>query len=247
MIPGLIHSHKGNPGSWKIEMICLIVNITQIRPRPLLKQSNKMSKKIIIRVPIHSGETRNSDDKSRNSDDKSRNSDDKSRTRQTRTSDRVKELVSAFAAEHCNDNRILFKEAWSRWIISGEIDSILSLSNTNRDETENKLFFSARYYHRKKTIKTNTIAISALSRIDTIETIDTIEIQQATRAYTKTNRAILQLIDDHLAMLPNDQSGYLIKPSLAFDKFVVLHGYAEYKKTYKNRFYMKETHIIAHQ
>ena len=189
-----------------------------------------------------------SDDKSRiHSDDKSRiHNDDKSRIRQTRTGDRVKELVSAFAAEHCNDNRILFKEAWSRWIISGEIDSILSLSNTNRDETENKLFFSARYYHRKKTIKNNTITISALSRSSSI---DTIEIQPltTTRAYTKTNRAILQLIDDHLAMLPNDPSGYLLKPSLAFDKFVALHGYSEYKKTYKNRFYMKETHIIANQ
>ena len=199
-----------------------------------------MSKKIIIRVPSNSDKTRI-------------HSDNKSRTRQTRTSDRVKELVSAFAAEHCNDNRILFKESWSRWIHSGEIDSILSLSNTNRDETENKLFFSARYYHRKKTIKTNIITISALSRsssidtISTIETIDTIEIQPITRAYTKTNRAILQLIDDHLAMLPNDPSGYLLKPSLAFDKFVALHGYSEYKKTYKNRFYMKETHIIAHQ
>lgn len=257
-----------------MKWICLIIIITQITQNTKKitksKKTKKMSKKIIIRIPRICINTNNNANSRNSSDDNSRNTDDNanSRIRQSRTSERVKELVGAFATEHCAISCKMFKESWNKWIHSGEIDSLLNQNyNNNRDEIENKLFFSARYYHRKKTIKAQKEDTQSMSQEDNNSQVqeenltsqedntsqnltsqEELYTQQGKnpRPYNKTDRSILELIDEHLANLPNDKTGYRIKPSLAFDQFTALHNdCSEYKKTYKNRFYMKEKHIIA--
>lgn len=181
------------------------------------------------------------------------------RVRQTRVSDKIKELVAVFASEHLNDHRTVFKNAWNQWIVSGEITSLLDKEyGDKRTLYEEKLFFSARYYHRKRALKEEesdcqtNVAIcdqtSRLSRSSSIET--TKEDEKTPRQYNKMDREILQSIDEHLATLPCDFNGFQIKPSKAFDDFVSIKPPAYYdnivnklKKTYKNRFYMKEKHI----
>lgn len=185
-------------------------------------------KKIVIRVPISLN----------------------NRVRQTKVSSCVKELVSKFALEHLNDDRKTFKNAWNEWICTEQL-----LANSS-DELKNKLYFSARYYHRKKilnekddeSVKTNVAIRESIP--DSQSTIESEPETKKKRTYKKNDKSIISSIDQHLATLPFGPNGFLVKPSIAFDSFIATANMQpnesnDIKKTYKNRFYMKEKHICS--
>ena len=217
-------------------------------------------KKIVIRVPINTCALK----------------PQVNRVRQTKLPERVKQLVNQFALEHLNDDRKTFKSAWNQWICTGEIKQLLSEQTDS--EMQNKMYFSARYYHRKKIVK---------EQVDSVQTNDKHSVQtnaascivsnetepkkETTRAYKKNDPSILQSIDEHLATLQTGPNGFLMKPADAYESFVSSAHMQPYlrpllyvelrpiekniivvpnlpntvKKTYKNRFYMKEKRIIT--
>ncbi len=229
-------------------------------------------KKIVIRVPINTCALKTQ----------------VNRVRQTKLPERVKQLVNQFALEHLNDDRKTFKSAWNQWICTGEIKQLLSEQTDS--EMQNKMYFSARYYHRKKIVKeqvsvqtndnhsvqtndNHSVQTNAASCIDPNSSTE--PKKETTRAYKKNDPSILQSIDEHLATLQTGPNGFLMKPADAYESFVsAAHMqpnlrpllYVELsridrpiekniivvpslpstvKKTYKNRFYMKEKRIIS--
>ncbi len=185
------------------------------------------------------------------------------RVRQTRAPEKIKELVNHFAIEHKEDDRKQFKMAWQQWIISDEINKLLHDEYINDSEREiiiDKLYFSARYYHRKKELKKESQPLVGQSQEQSQPLVGKSqgqgqdqplvkeeEVRMKKRSYNKTDKTILNNIDNHLQSLDKDERGFIVKPSVAFDKFVESYGkeYEEYKKIFKNRFYMFEKNIIA--
>ena len=179
------------------------------------------------------------------------------RVRQTRAPEKIKELVNHFAIEHKEDDRKQFKMAWQQWIISDEINKLLHDEYINDSEREiiiDKLYFSARYYHRKKELKKENRGLVGQSQEQSQPLVGQDqplvkeeEVRMKKRSYNKTDKTILNNIDNHLQSLDKDERGFIVKPSVAFDKFVESYGkeYEEYKKIFKNRFYMFEKNIIA--
>ena len=179
------------------------------------------------------------------------------RVRQTKVPERVKELVNQFALEHLNDDRKTFKQAWNEWICTGEIEQLLSANGSECQDFHNKLYFSARYYHRKKILneKDDSVKTNVAIRESIPDSQSTIESEpepepKKTRAYKKNDKSIIQSIDQHLATLPFGPNGFLVKPAIAFDSFIATANMQpnesnDVKKTYKNRFYMKEKRICS--
>ena len=223
-----IPKHANKP---KLDLILLLLNALQIKNsqitydelKALLDKSDTIyvpepPKKIIIQVK---------------------------RTRKTKAPDKIKELVNAFAIKHSLSDRKIFKTQWQQWIISGEINDLLHevyADDTDRETIIAKLFFSARYYHRKKELKKNAEEEQTQTQEDQTQ-------EPKKRAYNKTDKTVLHTIDQHLNSLEKDANGFLLKPSAAFDQFINIHGqdHEEYKKTYKNRFYNIEKQIINKQ
>jgi hypothetical protein len=149
----------------------------------------------------------------------------------------VAEQLDRFSKVHQYDDRITFKEAWTEWTNDNEdlVNSeVRRLSNLGCEgDIVDKMFKSARYYHRKK----STVKKAPAER----------------RNYVGVQKELLDAMDEYI--LQNDS-----KPAVGFVDFCRTHmellkaeidilrtnGITErqeiqnkIKKTYKNRYFMQ--------
>lgn len=141
-------------------------------------------------------------------------------------------IVAEFSAKHRQCKSRDFKAAWNSWIQTPEVQNIfveeskrLSESGYKGDVIE-KLYFSARYYHRKKAIASETPAPVQEKTRKPHEATDTSVLDQM-------NRDILEQI----------QLNNRIRPADAFENYkkdapFASEDEAKIKKKYKNRFFM---------
>lgn len=163
------------------------------------------------------------------------------------------DYLAYFATLHRFDDRVTYKEAWTEWIQSGEIASLLE------DEVErlqlsgytgnalDKIYKSARYYYRKKPLSNNAD-----------QTGDGAVAKKKRKKYEGLPTSVLDAMDLHIAqcikahivtITQSDVDGLVMKssvaPNEAYTQYV--EGLVEplsdemekkYKKTYKNRFFL---------
>jgi hypothetical protein len=134
--------------------------------------------------------------------------------------------LAQFAKEHQHDDRHAFRSAWITW--SNE-NAILFEMETRRltelqyaGDIEDKMFKSARYYYRKKTMR---------------ETEGDQDNPKKRTKNPRVDKAILVEIDAHI----KDHSQE--KPARAFEHFCETNNHPSdddiLKKKYKNRYYMR--------
>jgi len=148
--------------------------------------------------------------------------------------------LSVFSKIHQYDDRKTFKEEWEKWIDDNEeyIMEIRRLSSLGYEgDIEDKIFNSARYYYRKKSLVRPEV--------------------KDRRQYITINKSFIQLIDKHIT---DHISENYIKPSDCFDNFcqeykteimnetmdIITKNQGtsddiienKLKKTYKNRYFL---------
>jgi len=166
----------------------------------------------------------------------------------------VAEELAIFAKVHQHDDRKTFKEQWTNWIKSENIEPILNeeikrlTNNGFKGDVLDKMFKSTRYYFRTK--------------------ITDQEKETKTRKeYESISKDIQEIMDEHIhsqinsqIKTKNDQKISTISPAKSFDLYLsenknlfieelkqnkqgkIIKEDCEnlinkYKKTYKNRFY----------
>ena len=166
------------------------------------------------------------------------------RARQIRISYDLSQYIKEFAIEHKDVDRKEFKNKWGEFMENKCICEIIDREYFDYDKSKiwEKMFVSARYYYRKKAMKPETTAGGALETDNESVSVHT---NESKRKYVKTDRVVLNEIDEHLATLEKGSLGFNIEPEKAFMKFLVLYGEDKkiYKKTYKNRFYVEEKRL----
>jgi hypothetical protein len=121
--------------------------------------------------------------------------------------------LEIFAIEHEEDDIADFKEAWESWIednnqlIATEINS-LHEKNFQGDALD-KMFFSARYYYRKKDAKKST----------STKTGDGSKETKKQNIKYSSSRTFLEQMDNHIK-----SQDLKTKPSKCFDDFVTQHS-----------------------
>lgn len=145
------------------------------------------------------------------------------------------ELLSAFSKLHLEDNNKTFKIAWLQWkdansdMIQTEITKMKSAGYEG--DVEEKMYFSARYYYRKKAIREQTnIATETAHR----------------KKYKCTDKDILVQMNNHIiAYIYNTQITDVMNirnviPSEAYSDYCEKYGILEEaitKKNYKNLYW----------
>ena len=159
------------------------------------------------------------------------------------------ELLSAFSKLHLEDNNKTFKTAWLQWkdansdMIQTEIAKMKSAGYEG--DVEEKMYFSARYYYRKKAIREQTnIATETSPR----------------KKYECTDKEILGQMNDHIiayiynlptkqcsavsptcalanhpnAQITDDVIVRSVIPSEAYSDYCEKYGISEEERTKKN-------------
>lgn len=163
-------------------------------------------------------------------------------------SDDIKQSIRKFAVSHISLDRHQFKDAWNKWLHTEEvkntvIEEYVRLTDLGYDgDMYEKMFCSARYYHRKREIK----------RANMSGTGEDDQPKQR-KKYTANPKELLAAISDHIMsqmeqnMVYSDDGQKTIiqlTPANAYSQFCI--DYPEYigttpeeiaktKKTYKNK------------
>lgn len=177
--------------------------------------------------------------------------------------------LAYFAKVHHYDDRHTFKEAWTSWLKTPDIDHLLTSElsrlkdNGFEGDAMDKMYKSARYYYRNKSKKDVTDD-------------DMIKKKQKDNKYMGFNSSMLQIIDDDIlhqlrlctsnAATTSSSRVPLISQAQAYKQFCethqreilnefisLKHKHGELsqniadklKKTYKNRFYHNRIEIQA--
>lgn len=167
------------------------------------------------------------------------------------------EHLTYFATLHKYDDRVAYKEAWDIWVKTPEIASLLALelemlqTQGYLGDAMSKIYKSARYYYRKKTVKENDGQTKKRKKYEgltptILETMDT---------------HIATMIKTHIATITcNAENGNQvttvskISPANAFKMYLeTLNNSStftdeimkKYKKTYKNRFFLYRKDIVV--
>ena len=156
-------------------------------------------------------------------------------------SDEFTNELFKFSKIHQYDHRKVFKEAWENWLLEN-IEILNKEKNRLKilkyeGNIEEKMFKSARYYFRKKTVE----KIKPIPR----------------RNYISINKELLDIMDEYLENISRNNSK--CKPSNSFEEFCKIHidilkesvnilvknGFTnvdeiknKIKKTYKNRYFL---------
>lgn len=153
-------------------------------------------------------------------------------------SDECAEILSIFATEHREDKNKQFKQAWQKWMEDPRINEILSNESRKLKEAGyeadpmEKMYFSARYYYRKKALKV-------------IETNDTIHQAKPRKQYETADKKVLEQINKHIIEQIFQGCNPNSSPAQAFEHFCktsanCIEGFNETKckKIYKNRYFV---------
>jgi hypothetical protein len=140
-------------------------------------------------------------------------------------------IIAEFSAKHREDKNKDFKTAWKLWIQTPEVKNVFA-EESNRlvesgyaGDVMEKLYFSARYYHRKKAIAAEKTA----------------PVQEKTRKpHEATDASVLEKMNRDI--LQQIQLNNKIRPAEAFENYKQCTSFGEdeakIKKIYKNRFFM---------
>jgi hypothetical protein len=143
-------------------------------------------------------------------------------------SDDFAELLYAFSKLHLEDNNKTFKTAWLLWkesnsdMIQTEIAKMKSAGYEG--DVEEKMYFSARYYYRKKAMREQTIEPATAPR----------------KKYECTDKQILGQMNDHIiayicnAQITDDVIVRSVIPSEAYSDYCEKYGIIEEERTKKN-------------
>ena len=146
-------------------------------------------------------------------------------------SDNFADLLANFATEHLEDKNKEFKAAWKTWTDDHSAEIEKETAKMKQEgypgDVAEKMYFSARYYYRKKAIREQT------------------ELKNPDE---KTPRKKYESIDKHVLVQMNDQivlqfqtNANKMTPSKAFAEYCDQHNIAEddakMKKTYKNLYW----------
>ena len=150
-------------------------------------------------------------------------------------------ILSDFAQTHRDLKSNQFKFAWEQWISLPEISKVLSNESTRLIESGyvgkplDKMYFSVRYYYRKKALKTNRLS-SAVNEY------------KPRKQYEQADSIILEEITNHILniIFEQESSGQMrgnISPANAFASYMSTRemndvDVARIKKIYKNRFFL---------
>lgn len=170
-------------------------------------------------------------------------------------SEEIMERLTDFSKTHRNDNRKSFKEEWKNWVSQEDIKQIIEIETQSLREfgftgdVHEKMFMSARYYFRKKVLKTEQESITKPEKIR--------------KQYTTLDKPILDLIDTNIE---NHTNSSPISPSDSYEAFcqdnketitkysrqivedmtcqsqredAIRNFINKIKKSYKNRYYKK--------
>jgi hypothetical protein len=105
-------------------------------------------------------------------------------------------LLAKFAMRHLEDNNKMFKQSWNEWstdnsdMISKEIERIEK--DGYKGSVEDKMYFSARYYYRKKAIKEQTKTKTEEEEEEEEEKKD-----EPKRKNKHTNKEVLKRMNEH--------------------------------------------------
>jgi hypothetical protein len=155
--------------------------------------------------------------------------------------------LSSFAKLHNFDDRVTYKEEWTRWVQNNEAliddESMRMKAQGYNGNIIDKMYKSGRYYFRKKTAHQPKLR----------------------RKYISIDKDVIEAMDNHIL---HNYGTPLFKPSISFEQFCIDIEYSkliddEYarliaenlteediiykiKKTYKNRYFLfsQNTHNI---
>jgi hypothetical protein len=153
--------------------------------------------------------------------------------------------LAKFAMIHLEDNNKMFKQSWREWsidnsdMISKEIERIEK--EGYKGSVEDKMYFSARYYYRKKAIKDQTKT----------EEDNEKEEEETRRKNEPTNKDVLKLMNEHIMQeiqsskncnIVNGNIVIKLTPSDLFEDYCNKHSISEseveqLKKKYKNLYW----------
>jgi hypothetical protein len=147
-------------------------------------------------------------------------------------SDDFVDLLANFATEHLEDKNKEFKAAWKLWtdIHSAEIDKETAKMQEDgyTGDVSEKMYFSARYYYRKKAIREQKNPTS-----DTEE-------KTPRKKYESIDKQVLVQMNDQI-VLQLQTNAKNMTPSKAFaeycDQYSIAEDDAKIKKTYKNLYW----------
>lgn len=150
-------------------------------------------------------------------------------------------ILSEFAMEHREDKNKQFKMAWQQWILEPRISAILSTElNVLREsgyqgDPMEKMYFSARYYYRKKALK---------EQLAQVEECYVAESPKQRKKYELADKDTLEQINAHIIKkLFGEKDAAIISPANAFAAYCETHNVSgieeeRLKKIYKNRFFV---------
>ena len=155
-------------------------------------------------------------------------------------SDECAKVLCEFATEHREDKNKQFKMAWQQWILEPRISAILSTElNVLREsgytgDPMEKMYFSARYYYRKKALK---------EQLAQVEECYVEETPKQRKKYELSDKEILEKINTHVIeqLFQSQQDKTPAKAFAAYcEKYNVQDPDVEarLKKIYKNRFFV---------
>jgi hypothetical protein len=156
-------------------------------------------------------------------------------------------MLANFATIHLEDNNRKFKEAWKEWteqysiIVQSEIKKMKDEGYTG--SVEDKMYFSARYYYRKRAIKEEMQAKTI---------VETRDDEKSRKQYECIEKTLLNKMRDHIlsqihlpenCTMVDDATVSNMTPSKAFNNYCADNvGLSEeedprLKKHYKNLYW----------
>ena len=141
------------------------------------------------------------------------------------------DLLANFATEHLEDKNKEFKTAWKTWteIYSAEIDkeTVKMKQDGYPGDVAEKMYFSARYYYRKKAIREQTEPLNP-------------DEKTPRKKYESIDKQVLVQMNDQI-VLQLQKNAKNMTPSKAFadycEKYSIAEDDTKVKKTYKNLYW----------
>ena len=155
-------------------------------------------------------------------------------------SDKFAEMLAEFATEHSEYKNKEFKAAWKAWTSKHSKEIAEEIAKMKEDgyqgDVAEKMYFSARYYYRKKAIREQT---------------DPVDPDEKTprKKYESIDKQILVQMNDHIILrfnrlsevVDNAKTVKKATPSNSFadycEKYKMDEDDAKIKKTYKNLYW----------
>lgn len=159
-------------------------------------------------------------------------------------SDNFAEMLANFAALHLEDKSKDFKASWKTWTANHTAEIKTETEKMKGDgylgDVAEKMYFSARYYYRKKAIRERTAAPDISNQ----------EAKSPRKKYEAIDKSVLVQMNDHIILqFRLNTDGSKLTPSKAFANYCKKHDIkdddAKLKKTYKNVYWRMSMQVTS--